>query len=48
MGDTLLERFLIGLIAQKEAEIRALEAEIAAYERMLRKLLTPPKEGRGP
>lgn len=47
MGETLLERFLIGLILQKEAEIRALEAEVAAYQRMLRKIRTPPKQGRG-
>ena len=43
MGDSLLERFLIETIARLKAEISELEEEIAAFERMLRKVRKPRK-----
>jgi prefoldin subunit 5 len=43
MGDRLLEMFLIEEIARLNREINHLRQEIAAFERMLRKIREPPR-----
>jgi hypothetical protein len=43
MGDRLLEMFLIEEIARLSREINHLRQEIAAFERMLRKIRKPPR-----